>query len=116
MATFAEVEHKEIDGIAILTFTGEIDETNADDIFKKVYNLFSGRYVIFNFSGLHYGNSKFLGYIASMYEYINEKDGEMVICECLPAIFDMFDIAGVFLIVPSTPTLAEALVKIGVPG
>jgi hypothetical protein len=48
-----------------------------------------------------------------MYEYIDQKDGEMVICECLPPIFDMFDIAGVFLIVPSATTLEEALIKIG---
>ncbi len=116
MTTFAEVECKELDGISIITFTGEIDETNADDIFRRVYELFSGKYVIFNFSGLTYGNSKFLGYIASMYQYIDEKEGEMVICECQPAIFDMFDIAGIFLIIPSTHTLAEALIKIGIPG
>lgn len=70
MTTFASVEYQEIEGIFVFTFTGEIDETNADEIFKKIYNIFSGRFIIFNFSGLTYGNSKFLGYVASMYEYI----------------------------------------------
>lgn len=97
-----------------MTFTGEIDETNAENIFKKVYSLFSGKYIIFNFSGLTYGNSKFLGYVASMYEYIEEKEGMMVICECQPAIFDTLDMAGILLIIPSAPTVEEALVKIGV--
>lgn len=115
MTTFAEVEYKETGGISIVTFTGEIDETNADTIFKKAYNLFSGRHIIFSFSGLTYGNSKFLGYIASMYEYIDEKDGTMVICECQPAIFDIFNLAGIFLIIPFAPTLEEAIVLIEGP-
>ncbi len=113
MTTFASVEYQEIEGIFVFTFTGEIDETNADEIFKKIYNIFSGRFIIFNFSGLTYGNSKFLGYVASMYEYIWEKEGDMVICECGSAVSTMFDIAGIFLIIPATNTLEEALVKIG---
>ena len=114
MGTFVEVVYREINGISVMTFTGEIDETNAENIFKKVYSLFSGKYIIFNFSGLTYGNSKFLGYVASMYEYIEEKEGMMVICECQPAIFDTLDMAGILLIIPSAPTVEEALVKIGV--
>ena len=114
--TFATVECKEVDNISIITFTGEIDETNADALFRKVYDLFSGKYIIFNFSWLSYGNSKFLGYVASMYEYIDEKDGMMVVCECQPAVHDLLDMAGIFLIIPSAPTLSEALIKIGIPG
>lgn len=108
--TFAEVTYREVDGIPVVTFMGEIDETNADTLFKKVYDIFSGKYVIFNFSGLTYGNSKFLGYISSMYEYMEEKEGKMIICEFQPAIFDMFDISGIFVIIPSAPTLAEAVI------
>lgn len=112
MVTFAEVEYKETGGISIITFTGEIDETNADDLFKKVYTLFSGKYVIFNFSGLTYGNSKFIGYVASMYDYIEEKDGQMVVCECQPTIHDTFSLSGIFLIIPYAQTLEEAIKKI----
>jgi anti-anti-sigma factor len=115
MATFVEIEKKDIEGISIITFTGEIDETNVDDVFKKIYNIFSGKYIIFNLSGLVYGNSKFLGYVASMYDYIEEKEGKMVICECQPNILDMLDLAGLFLLIPSTKTLREALIKMGVP-
>ncbi len=50
MATFADVTLQEIDDISIMTFTGELDETNVDDLFKKAYSLFSGKYIIFNFS------------------------------------------------------------------
>ncbi|MFA6090401.1 MAG: STAS domain-containing protein [Candidatus Gracilibacteria bacterium] len=111
--TFAEVTLQETNGISIMTFTGELDETNVDAIFKKVYDLFTGKYIIFSFSGVTYGNSKFIGYVASMYDYIEEKEGEMVICECQPVILDTLDMAGIFLMIPSTPTLEEALVKIG---
>lgn len=50
MATFADVTLQEIDAISIMTFTGELDEMNVDDLFKKVYNLFFGKYIIFNFA------------------------------------------------------------------
>lgn len=35
MAASGDVEHKEIDGISIVTFSGEIKEFNMDNIFKK---------------------------------------------------------------------------------
>ncbi|OIP53152.1 hypothetical protein AUK10_02755 [Candidatus Gracilibacteria bacterium CG2_30_37_12] len=111
--TFAEVTLQEIDDISIMTFTGELDETNVDAIFKKVYSLFSGKYIIFNLSGVTYGNSKFIGYVASMFDHIEEKEGEMVICECQPAILDTLDMAGILLMIPYTKTIEEALVKIG---
>lgn len=113
--TFAEVTLEERDGISIITFIGEIDETNVDNIFKKVYNLFSGKYLICNFSWVTYGNSKFIGYVASMYDYIEEKEGKIVICECQPAILDILDMSGLLLMIPSTPTLKEALVLIESP-
>lgn len=38
-----------------------------------------------------------------------EKDRTVVICEYIPPIYDMFDIVGIFLVIPLAPTLAENL-------
>jgi len=38
METLVEVNKKEINGIVIFEFTGELDETNADKTFTSVYN------------------------------------------------------------------------------
>lgn len=93
METFAEVSFHEIGAVSVFMFSGEIDETNADRIFKSIYELFLGKHLIFDFRGLEYGNSKFIGYIVSMFEYIEEKEGKMVICECLPVIQDALELA-----------------------
>lgn len=109
METFAEISFREVGGVSIFTFSGEIDETNADRVFKNIYELFLGKNIIFDFRGLEYGNSKFIGYVVSMFEYIEEKEGKMVICECRPAIRDMLDLAGVFVLVRRVDTLEEAM-------
>ncbi len=48
-----------------------------------------------------------------MYDHIEEREGEMVICECQPNILDTLDMAGILLMIPCTKTLEEALIKIG---
>ena len=93
METFGEVSFREVGDVSIFTFLGEIDETNADRLFKHIYELFLGKNLIFDFRGLEYGNSKFIGYVVSMFEYIEEKEGKMVICECLPIIKDILELA-----------------------
>jgi anti-anti-sigma factor len=91
--TFAEISFRETEVASIVTFSGEIDETNADRLFKDIYSKFVGTRLIFDFSGLQYGNSKFIGYVASMHEYIEEKEGKMAICNCRGTIYDTLDLA-----------------------
>jgi hypothetical protein len=38
METLIEVNKKEENGITIFEFSGELDETNADKTFKKIYD------------------------------------------------------------------------------
>ncbi|MDQ7023670.1 MAG: STAS domain-containing protein [Candidatus Gracilibacteria bacterium] len=80
METLIKITKREEEEILIFTFEGELDETNADNTFKDIYEQigsFENKKIIFNMSGLKYLNSKSIGYIAEMFfqilKIMNEK-------------------------------------------
>lgn len=117
METLVEVNKKEINGIVIFEFTGELDETNADKTFTSVYNEiwdFSGKKIVFNLTGLRYLNSKSIGYIADVFSNIEEKKGKMYISNCDESVKDVLELVGITTIIPTVDTeeiAIEALSK-----
>nr|MDD3720312.1 STAS domain-containing protein [Candidatus Gracilibacteria bacterium] len=112
METLIEINKKDVDGVIVFEFSGELDETNADKTFSSIYDnigSFEGKKIILNFAGLKYLNSKSIGYIADIFSNIDENNGKMYICECKELVKDVLELVGITTIVPTVTTETEAL-------
>lgn len=112
METLIEIKKRAAQGADVFEYVGELDETNADKVFSKIYadvGKFENKKLLFNFSGLHYLNSKSLGYLADIYSNVEEGGGKMCITNCLPEVSDTLELVGITNIITTLPTEAEGL-------
>ena len=112
METLVEVNKKEQDWILIFSFSGELDETNADKTFTNIYKEiwdFKDKKIIFDFGGLKYLNSKSIWYIADIYSNIEDSDSKMYITNCDESVKDVLELVGITTIVPTVDTIEEAI-------
>lgn len=106
------ITKEEKEGVLIFTFSGELDETNADNTFKDIYEQigdFKNKKIIFNMSGLKYLNSKSIGYIADVFSNIEDNEWEMYISNCDEGVKDVLELVGITTIIPTVDTELEAL-------
>ena len=112
METLMNITKEEKEGVLIFTFSGELDETNADNTFKDIYEQiwdFKNKKIIFNMSGLKYLNSKSIGYIADVFSNIEDNEWEMYISNCDEGVKDVLELVGITTIIPTVDTELEAL-------
>jgi len=116
METLMEITKREEEGnILIFTFAGELDETNADNTFKDIYEQiwwFEWKKIIFNMSELKYLNSKSIGYIADVFSNIEDNDWKMYISNCDEGVKDVLELVWITTIIPTVDTEEEALADI----
>lgn len=112
METLIEVKQRNQDDITIFYFTWELDETNADNTFTKIYEMignFSKKKIIFNLAWLKYLNSKSIGYIADVFSNIEENNGQMYISNCDEGVKDVLELVGITTIIPTVENEDEAI-------
>lgn len=112
METLIKITKREEENILIFTFEGELDETNADNTFKDIYEQigeFENKKIIFNMSWLKYLNSKSIGYIADVFSNIEDNEWEMYISNCDEGVKDVLELVWITTIIPTVDTETEAL-------
>ena len=112
METLIEVKKRDIEGVIVFDFTGELDETNADNTFSNLYEEigdFSEKKILFNLMGLKYLNSKSIWYIADVFSNLEDNEGEMYISNCDEWVRDVLELVGITTIIPTVDTEEEAL-------
>ena len=112
METLIKITKREEGDILIFTFEWELDETNADNTFKDIYEQigeFENKKIIFNMSGLKYLNSKSIGYIADVFSNIEDNDGEMYISNCDEWVKDVLELVWITTIIPTVDEESEAI-------
>lgn len=73
--------------IRVIDLSGEIDESNLKDLEKQVSPFIEDEnvlYIIFNLKDLSYINSKVIGYFASYYSELTNKDKKMFFRKNIP--------------------------------
>lgn len=112
MNTLIEVNTRTANDVMIFEFTGELDETNADKTFTSIYNAipdFTGKKVLFNLVGLKYLNSKSIGYIADIFQNIEDGNGKMVISNMTEEVKDTLELVGITTIIQIAETEEEGI-------
>ena len=116
MQTTTDVQYKIVSDVRVFVFEGELlDETNADTTFADIYATlgdFINKKIVFDFAGLKYLNSKSIGYIADIYNNLEEGGGRIVLCN-IENVRDTLDLMGIPSLITVCETQEEALEKIG---
>ena len=123
-ATFASEDH---DGAIVFRLSGEIDETNVKAIFDEVERVLGKekptvyhignfpaenvRFVIFDVEHLRYANSKFIGFLSSLFGEIEDAGGTMHICNAQDAILDTLKLCGLTALLPVIGTVESSLAE-----
>ncbi len=112
MFTNIEIIKKVVNDIFIFALIWEIDETNADDTFKIIFDSFYWNKIIYDLSKMEYCNSKFIWYIVNMNEFIQEKWWKMCISITENPVKDTLDLAWVHHFIPIKDSVEEAILEI----
>lgn len=113
MSTPITVNKREINWINIFTFIWSIDESNADNTFKTIFDNFYWNLLIFDLWGLTYWNSKFMWYLNKMNDFVEEKEWMFYITNVVEPLKDYLEAVGTFLVIRNAKTTEEAILEIG---
>jgi anti-anti-sigma factor len=98
--------------VKLLTFDGELDETNIEEHSPKIYKLIEdspGRLtLIFRLMNLKYMNSKAIGYLTDWSNKIRAKGGRIFITDVPPNIKDLLKTIGLNNLFKEFNTLDDA--------
>lgn len=113
METLIEVNKKEQNWILIFEFNWELDETNADKQFKKIYDQIWefnwSTKIIFDLKGLKYLNSKSIWYIADVFSNIEDVEWKMFIANCSEWVKDILELVWITTIIQTYDSLDDAI-------
>ena len=97
--------------VKVITFVGQLDETNVDEEAKKVYQVIDEMEtpnLLLDFKDLAYMNSKSIGYVTDWYSQVATKNGKVVIANPRPNILDILKVVGITQIIKIYGSLDEA--------
>jgi len=103
-----------VEGITVklAKFQGQLDESNVDEKAKTIYSIIeqhpSNLYLLFDFEGLEYMNSKSIGYLTDWYGKITEGGGKLVIAKTRSNILDILQVVGLTQLINCYATIDEA--------
>ena len=116
--TFADIQIKPLSGVPAafaghtLVFSGQLDESNVDELAKKVYEMVESEekplYLLLDFKDLEYMNSKSIGYLTDWYGRVNGRKGKIVIAQARENILDILQVVGLTQLISCFPTVDEA--------
>ncbi|MBU1935269.1 STAS domain-containing protein [Patescibacteria group bacterium] len=101
----------------LITFSGQLDETNVDSEAKKIYQVIDEMAepnLLLDFSDLEYMNSKSIGYVTDWYSKASAKNGKIVIARPRVNILDILKVVGITQIITIYDNLDEAKAAFGV--
>ncbi|MEX2104620.1 MAG: anti-sigma F factor antagonist [Bacilli bacterium] len=101
----------------IVRLAGELDHHTADRVKRQMeMELEKGIYsdVIFNLTDLSFMDSSGIGVILGRYKQVVQAGGKMAICSVHPTIYRIFEMSGLFKIIPFHENETEALQSLGV--
>lgn len=116
----ADISSKNIEekgnNILIITFSGQLDESNIDEKAKEVYQLIDGfqerQKVVLDFDKLEYVNSKGIGYLTDWYTKISQINGTLSIISPKENILDLLQVIGLTQLITTYPSLSDYVAKI----
>lgn len=105
-------DHVEDGDYTVVKFKGEFDKAGfnevQDDLASCVKN-FSGKYLVFDLSGLRFINSEGIGYLMEVHTHLVQRDRKLVIVGLNTHVADVFKTIGIADVVVVKPSLDDFL-------
>lgn len=87
----------------IVRLSGELDHHTADDVrlqLDEEIGRGNCRNLVLSLKSLQFMDSSGIGVILGRYKLIKQKGGKMVICDVNPPVYRLFEMSGLFKIMP----------------
>lgn len=108
--TFQDVNQAD-KNIKLITFDGQLDETNVDEEAQKIYKIIEEMpepNLLIDFAGLEYMNSKSIGYLTDWYSRAMAKNGKIIIARPRANILDILKVVGITQIIDVYENIDQA--------
>ncbi|TVY04514.1 anti-sigma F factor antagonist [Cohnella terricola] len=115
MSLQVELEHQR--NVLIVRLRGELDHHTADIVrFKMEDAILRGRcdHIVLSLRDLQFMDSSGLGVVLGRYKLIKSRGGKMVVCDTQPGVKRLFELSGLFKILPFYDTERSALASLEV--
>lgn len=110
-----ELEH--FRSIVIVRLFGELDHHTADQVRTQMDEAIMKRevnHVVLSLKGLEFMDSSGLGVILGRYKLLKKNGGKMAVSDANPAVYRLFEMSGLFKIMPFYETERMALTDLEV--
>jgi len=97
----------------IISLFGELDETAAEEIKKKIDPLLQNDQVhsiVLNLKDLEYINSKGIGFLVFLFTHLSKTRRQFILAEAQESVLDVMSLVGLNSLIPYFEHLEEALV------
>lgn len=101
----------------IVRLSGELDHHTAELVKRKLESEMEKEdiaHIVLSLRDLTFMDSSGLGVILGRYKQITARGGRMVVCDIIPSVYRLFEMSGLFKILPIHSTEEEALQFLGV--
>jgi stage II sporulation protein AA (anti-sigma F factor antagonist) len=102
--------------VLVVRLIGELDHHTSENVKKRLEEEIAQgiRHIVLNLAGLSFMDSSGLGVILGRYKQISQLDGKMVVCSVNPSVYRLFEMSGLFKILPIHENEEKALSSLGV--
>ena len=103
--------------VLLIRIKGELDHHTSEIVRRQIDETFTEEgcaHAILNLSELSFMDSSGLGVILGRYKRINQRGGTLAVCSLTPAVHKLFELSGMFKIVPAFEREDEAFQSLGV--
>ncbi|AOZ91426.1 anti-sigma F factor antagonist [Paenibacillus crassostreae] len=98
--------------VLFVRFSGELDHHTADHVRMKLdeaINMKQTEHIVLSLKDLQFMDSSGIGVILGRYKLIKSKGGKMAVCDVNPPVYRLFEMSGLFKIIPIYKNEDEAL-------
>jgi stage II sporulation protein AA (anti-sigma F factor antagonist) len=102
--------------VLVTRLIGELDHHTAENVKNRLEEEIAQgiRHIVLSLEGLTFMDSSGLGVILGRYKQITQLGGKMVVCSVNPSVYRLFEMSGLFKILPIHENEEEALTSLGV--
>lgn len=107
-----EIQENQNQALKIITLSGELDESNLEELrnkFEVFFNDVSIKTFIFDLSALEFINSKGIGFLVSIQTHLAKDKRRLMMAGAKEAVMDVIILVGLTSIIPHYKTVEEAI-------
>ncbi|GGE10835.1 anti-sigma F factor antagonist [Marinithermofilum abyssi] len=115
MSLYVDLTHKR--NVLVVRLAGELDHHTAEEVRQQIESELAKdlyTHMVLNLSELTFMDSSGLGVILGRYKRISQLGGKMMLCSVHPTIYRLFELSGMFKILPLHEDEQAALHACGV--